>query len=151
MAEVWLTIGQLAQRAGVASSALRYYESQGLLSSVRQAGGQRRFRRDALRRVAFIRAAQQVGLSLQDIAAALASLPDGKTPDASDWSRLSAAWQPMLQARIDALCRLRDQLSRCIGCGCLSLERCQLYNPQDQAAQGGGGARYWLGGEPPLR
>ncbi|WP_243729359.1 redox-sensitive transcriptional activator SoxR [Paludibacterium purpuratum] len=143
-----MSIGQLAARAGVNASALRFYEKEGLIVSVRAPSGQRRFRRDALRRVAFIRAAQQVGLSLDEVRAALASLPDGRTPNAEDWARLSAAWRPQLQARIDALCALRDRLTSCIGCGCLSLSQCHLYNPQDQAAAHGAGARYLLGDRP---
>jgi MerR family redox-sensitive transcriptional activator SoxR len=140
-----LTIGELARRAGVAPSALRYYESRGLMGSARSAGNHRLYPRSALRRVAFIRAAQAVGLGLDAIAAALASLPDGRTPTAADWQRLSRIWAPLLDERIAALTRLRDQLSACIGCGCLSLRRCALYNPGDAAAQLGAGPRYWLG------
>jgi MerR family redox-sensitive transcriptional activator SoxR len=138
----WLPIGQFARRAGLAASALRYYESQGLIAGVRSEGGQRRYPRPALRRVAFIRAAQQVGLSLEEIRAALASLPDARTPTPADWAALSARWRPALDARIAELVRLRDQLDACIGCGCLSLRKCALYNPGDAAAAQGPGARF---------
>lgn len=143
-----LPIGEFARRAGIAASALRFYEQQGLLASARSRGGRRLYPRAELRRVAFIRAAQAVGLSLPDIAAALASLPDGRTPTAADWQTLSSRWQPLLDARIAALTRLRDQLASCIGCGCLSLQRCALYNPDDIAARRGPGARYLLGDHP---
>jgi MerR family transcriptional regulator, redox-sensitive transcriptional activator SoxR len=145
MADPFILIGALAQRAGVAASALRFYEAQGLLPSARSAGGQRIYPRSALRRVAFIRAAQAVGLSLDDVRTALATLPDQRTPTQADWARLSRQWQPMLDARIAALTQLRDQLSACIGCGCLSLQRCKLYNPQDVAATRGSGPRFLLG------
>jgi MerR family redox-sensitive transcriptional activator SoxR len=137
-----LTIGQLSERSGVAHSALRYYEDEGLLSSERTAGGQRGYHRDALRRVSFIRAAQQVGLSLDEVATALASLPSGRTPTAKDWARLSASWRPRLDAQIEVLTGLRDRLDRCIGCGCLSLSTCALANPGDRAGAQGPGARY---------
>ncbi len=143
-----LPIGEFANRAGIAPSALRFYEQQRLLSSARSAGGRRLYPRAELRRVAFIRAAQAVGLSLPEIAAALATLPGGRTPTAADWQKLSRQWQPLLDARITALTRLRDQLASCIGCGCLSLQRCALYNPGDTAAQRGPGARYLLGDKP---
>lgn len=136
-----LTIGQLARRAGVATSALRFYEAEGLLSGSRSAGGHRQYPRHALRRVAFIRAAQAVGLTLPQIRAALATLPDGRTPTKADWARLSAGWAPLLDARIAALQRLRAKLTGCIGCGCLSLKACALYNPHDQAAGQGSGAQ----------
>lgn len=144
----WLTIGELALRAGLATSALRYYEAQGLIAGVRSAGGQRRYPREVLRRVAFVRAAQAVGLSLDRIREALATLPDGRTPTRADWTRLSRQWRPLLDERIAALTRLRDQLDGCIGCGCLSLRRCALYNPADRAAGLGDGARY-LVAQPP--
>lgn len=144
MSEHW-SIGQLAQRAGVATSALRFYEDQGLIAALRSSGGQRLYPREVLRRVAFIRAAQNVGLSLDDILQALASLPEGRTPTQADWTRLSRQWKPLLEARIAALCALRDQLDACIGCGCLSLKRCALYNPGDAAQTLGSGARYLLG------
>lgn len=145
------SIGELAARAGVAPSALRFYEARGLLGSARSGGGHRLYPRSALRRVAFIRAAQAVGLSLQEIDAALASLPQadrGPAPTAADWQRLSSRWKPMLDARIAALTQLRDQLNSCIGCGCLSLTRCKLYNPQDSAAALGAGPRWWMGDRP---
>ena len=144
MSEHW-SIGQLAQRAGVATSALRFYEDQGLIAALRSSGGQRLYPREVLRRVAFIRAAQNVGLSLDDIRQALASLPEGRTPTQADWTRLSRQWKPLLEARIAALCTLRDQLDACIGCGCLSLKRCAIYNPGDAAQALGSGARYLLG------
>ena len=144
----WLGIGDLARRAGVAASALRFYEAEGLISGGRSAAGRRQYPRHVLRRVAFIRAAQAVGLGLAEIRAALQGLPEGRTPTKADWQRLSGAWQPLLQARIDALTQLRDQLASCIGCGCLSLKVCALYNPQDQAARRGNGARYLAGDQP---
>jgi MerR family redox-sensitive transcriptional activator SoxR len=143
-----LTIGQLADRAGVAASALRFYEERGLLGSRRSAGGHRLYTRGTLRRVAFIRAAQTVGLSLDEIATALATLPDREAPTAADWQRLSRQWRPLLDERIGALIRLRDQLDSCIGCGCLSLARCKLYNPGDAAAVQGPGPRWWMGDRP---
>ena len=143
-----LPIGDFARRAGLAASALRFYEEQGLLHSHRSATGRRQFARGDLRRVAFIRAAQSVGLNLEQIRTALASLPDSRTPNARDWERLSRAWQPLLDARIAELQQLRDTLASCIGCGCLSLTKCKLYNPQDAAGRRGAGARYWLGDRP---
>ena len=144
-----IPIGELARRAGVAASALRFYEDQGLLPGGRSAAGRRQYPRHVLRRVAFIRAAQAVGLGLADIRAALDSLPDGRTPTQTDWQRLGRSWQPLLDARIAALTRLRDRLASCIGCGCLSLKACALYNPEDQAAVRGSGARYLVGDVPP--
>lgn len=143
-----LSIGTVATRAGVNVSALRFYEERGLISSHRSAGGQRRYERSVLRRLAFIQAAQRVGLTLEEIGAALATLPreEGLTP--RDWKRLSAAWRPMLDERIRLLEGLRDDLDSCIGCGCLSLERCRLRNPGDRAAALGAGPRYLLGDEP---
>ncbi len=148
MDEGWMAIGELAARAGVAASALRFYESQGLLAGRRSAGGRREYPRHVLRRVAFVRAAQQVGLSLDEVKTALATLPEGRTPTAADWQRLARRWQPLLDERIAALQQLRDQLASCIGCGCLSLTRCALYNPGDAAAARGPGARYLLGDRP---
>lgn len=144
-----LAIGDLAARSGLAPSALRFYEARGLLRAERSAGNRRLYPRAALRRVAFIRAAQRVGLSLDEIGAALAALPGGKTPTRADWARLSRSWQPLLDARIAEIARLRDDLTGCIGCGCLSLQRCRLYNPDDRAAAGGAGARYLLGDRVP--
>lgn len=141
-----LTIGELAERSGVAHSALRFYETEGLIESTRTAGNQRRYHRDVLRRVAFVRAAQRVGLSLDEIKEALASLPESRTPTASDWERLSRSWRPLLDARIAELERLRDSLDGCIGCGCLSLRACKLANPNDVAARYGPGARYLVAG-----
>jgi MerR family transcriptional regulator, redox-sensitive transcriptional activator SoxR len=136
-----LTVGQLAERAGVAVSTLHFYEARGLIQSRRTTGNQRRFTRDTLRRVAFVRAAQRVGMPLADIAAALADLPDARVPTRADWARLSASWRAALSERIERLERLRDNLDDCIGCGCLSLDRCALANPDDALAAHGPGAR----------
>ena len=136
-----LTIGQLAQRAGVATSALRFYEAEGLIAGNRSPGGHRQYPRHVLRRVAFIRAAQVVGLTLPQIKAALATLPQGRTPTKADWTRLSAGWAPLLDERIAALQQLREKLTGCIGCGCLSLKACALYNPEDKVSDQGAGAR----------
>jgi len=145
-----LSIGELAQRVGVATSALRFYEDEGLVHSVRNPGGQRRYSHDVVRRVSFIGAAQLVGLSLAEIRGALASLPEGRTPTARDWARLARGWRPVLDDRIAILTRLRDQLDSCIGCGCLSLASCGLWNPNDAAAATGSGARYLLSDERPV-
>ena len=139
-----LTIGALSERTGLAASALRYYEDQGLITSTRSAGGQRRYRRDMIRRVSFVRIAQQVGLTLDEISEALSSLPQNRTPDRQDWERLSRSWRPRLDARIAMLERVRDRLDGCIGCGCLSLDVCRLANPHDTAAESGPGPRYLL-------
>jgi MerR family redox-sensitive transcriptional activator SoxR len=139
-----LTIGALSDRTGVATSALRFYEGEGLIHSTRSSGGQRRYTRETLRRVSFIRVAQQVGLSLDEIRAAMASLPDNRTPTEKDWKRLSTSWRPRIDAQIRLLERLRDRLDGCIGCGCLSLRFCRLLNPNDQAALRGPGPRYVL-------
>ncbi|MGD9834276.1 MAG: redox-sensitive transcriptional activator SoxR [Piscinibacter sp.] len=136
-----LSVGELAERAGVAVSALHYYESRGLIRSQRSAGNQRRYARAELRRVAFIRAAQQLGIGLAEIGEALAALPEQRTPTKADWARLSAHWRERLEARIAALQALRDRLDGCIGCGCLSLRACALYNPADACAQQGSGAQ----------
>jgi len=141
-----LTIGALSERAGVAASALRFYEAEGLIHASRTAGGQRRYTRDTLRRVSFIRVAQQVGLRLDEIRVALESLPEHRTPTAKDWERLSTSWRPRLDAQIALLERLRDRLGGCIGCGCLSLRFCKLLNPDDQAGQRGPGPRHILEG-----
>ncbi|MGP3968432.1 redox-sensitive transcriptional activator SoxR [Streptomyces sp. 6N223] len=132
-----LTIGQLARRSGVATSALRFYEEQGLISSRRTPGNQRRYRRDMLRRVAFIRVSQNVGMPLTAIRAALDRLPEGRTPNREDWAVVSASWRADLDARIRQLVRLRDDLTDCIGCGCLSLESCLLANPDDVCGRDG--------------
>jgi MerR family transcriptional regulator, redox-sensitive transcriptional activator SoxR len=134
-----LTIGQLAERSGVATSALRYYEKQGLIVSERTTGNQRRYDRAMLRRVAFVRSAQRVGLTIVEIQEALATLPEGRTPTKADWTRLSRSWRPRIEAQIERLERLRDKLDGCIGCGCLSLRRCALNNPDDEVAERGPG------------
>lgn len=139
-----LTIGALSDRTGVAASALRYYEAEGLIHATRSTGGQRRYARDTLRRVSFVRVAQQVGLSLDEIRVALASLPANRTPNHKDWERLSTSWRPRLDAQIRLLERLRDRLDRCIGCGCLTLGYCKLANPHDEVASRGPGPRFIL-------
>ncbi len=142
MAVAHLTIGELSSRSGVAPSALRYYEDEGLIQSERTTGNQRRYQRVTLRRVAFIRSAQRVGLTLDEIAEALATLPAGRTPTKADWSRLSRSWRPRIDAQIERLERLREKLDGCIGCGCLSLRTCSLNNPDDEVAARGPGAVY---------
>jgi len=137
-----LSIGQLADRADISVPTARYYESLGLISSQRTSSNQRRYKRGTLRRVAFIAAAQRIGLTLAEIGNTLALLPDGRDPTRADWTRLSRPWRVLLDARITELERLRDQLDSCIGCGCLSLRRCHLYNRGDEAAQDGRGARW---------
>jgi MerR family redox-sensitive transcriptional activator SoxR len=146
--EELIAIGEMAERSGVAPSALRFYESIGLVRSERSAGGHRLFRRSMLRRVSFIRIAQRLGLSLEEIGEALSTLPADRTPTRAQWARLSRAWRRSLDERIAALERLRDDLTGCIGCGCLSLQRCRLYNPEDAASDLGTGPRYLLGDEP---
>jgi len=136
-----LTIGEVERRSGIPQSALRYYEREGLLRTTRTSGGQRRYPRAVLRRLAFVRAARAIGLGLDEIREALDGLPGGRTPTRADWARLSRSWRARLDERIEALVALRDGLDACIGCGCLSLRRCRLYNPQDRAAQAGPGAR----------
>jgi MerR family transcriptional regulator, redox-sensitive transcriptional activator SoxR len=140
-----LAIGDFAVRSGVAPSALRYYEREGLIRSTRTGGNQRRYHRAELRRVAFIRIAQQVGVSLDEIRDALAELPENRTPTKADWSRLSARWRRKLEDRITLMEKLRDQLTGCIGCGCLSMQRCKLINPDDRLAATGAGPRTLLG------
>ncbi len=142
---MWIAIGELAKRSGVAASALRFYEDEGLIVSGRTESGRRQYKRETLRRVAFILAAQRVGLSLMEIRDALATLPERRTPTVDDWARLSRRWRPLLEAKIASMTQLRDQLNACIGCGCLSLKRCALYNPNDIAQSRGSGARYLLG------
>lgn len=137
-----LTIGELAARAGVSTSALRFYDAQGLISARRTSGNQRRYERAMLRRVAFVRSAQQVGLTLEEIKQALTTLPSQRTPTKDDWERLSVQWRARLDERIRELEALRDRLTSCIGCGCLSLQRCSLSNPGDVAAARGPGAVY---------
>ena len=136
-----LAIGDLAARSGVAPSALRYYEREGLIRSTRTTGNQRRYHRSELRRVAFIKIAQQVGVTLEEIRDALDHLPESRTPTKADWARLSAHWRHKLDERITTLERLRSQLTGCIGCGCLSLQRCNLINPHDRLAARGTGAQ----------
>lgn len=143
-----ITIGELAARSGMATSALRFYETRGLIRAERTSGNQRRYARAALRRVAFIRAAQEVGLTLEEIAAALRRLPEDRTPSKSDWERLSRAWRARLDARIEDLVRLRDDLTGCIGCGCLSLRSCRLINQDDRVGVSGPGARFLARGDP---
>jgi MerR family redox-sensitive transcriptional activator SoxR len=139
-----LTIGEVSERSNVATSALRFYEREGLIHSVRSAGGQRRYQREVLRRIAFIRAAQRVGLTLDEIKQTLGTLPEARTPTAADWRRLSRSWRPLLERRIAELERVRDKLDTCIGCGCLSLRICHLLNPDDIAAVEGPGPRWLL-------
>lgn len=143
------TIGEVAERAGVATSALRFYEEHGLIRSERNESGHRRYHPDVLRRVSFIRIAQRVGLSLAEVSEALASLPDGRTPTSKDWAKLARTWQPRLDDQIAVLTRLRNELDGCIGCGCLSLSSCGLWNPDDAAATLGTGPRYLLSDERP--
>lgn len=138
-----LGIGEVSRRSGVSASALHFYERNGLISSERTTGNQRRYRRDTLRRVAFIRVSQRVGIPLKDILAALESLPESRTPTKRDWERLSRLWRSELDARIAALEHLRHDLDSCIGCGCLSLKSCQLQNPRDALAADGDGPVKW--------
>ena len=144
-----ITIGELASRTGVATSALRYYEQRGLIRSERTQGNQRRFARATVRRVSVIRAAQRCGISLEEIGAVLARLPDDRTPTARDWQELSTAWRQSLDERIATLAGLRDRLTGCIGCGCLSLDRCWLVNPDDEVARSGPGPRLLAGPRSP--
>jgi len=143
------TVGEIGRRTGVATSALRFYEDRGLIHSERNSAGHRRYHADVMRRVSFIRTAQRVGLSLEEIGRALASLPDERTPTAKDWDKLARSWRPRLDNQIAVLGRMRDQLDGCIGCGCLSLTSCGLWNPDDAAAELGPGPRYLLSDERP--
>jgi MerR family redox-sensitive transcriptional activator SoxR len=143
-----LTIGEVARRSGVAASALRFYEERGLIASERAGSGHRRYPRSALRRVAFIVFAQRVGLTLDEIGAELAKLPRRQAPGRGDWARLSSGWAARIDERIAELERLRLGLTECIGCGCLSLDRCRLANPGDRAARRGPGPRFWIGDRP---
>ena len=140
-----LTIGEVTRRSGVAASALRFYEERGLIASERAGSGHRRYPRAVLRRIAFIVFAQKVGLTLEEIGAELDKLPGGRAPTRGDWSRLSGGWTARIDDRIAELERLRVGLTECIGCGCLSLDRCRLANPGDRAGARGPGPRYWLG------
>jgi len=143
-----LTISEVAKRSGVAASALRFYEDRGLIASQRAGSGHRRYERSVLRRIAFIVFAQRVGLTLEEIGEELAKLPPGRVPTRRDWSRLSRGWSERIDQRIAELHRLRAGLTECIGCGCLSLARCKLSNPDDRAAALGPGPRYWIGDRP---
>lgn len=140
-----MTIGETARRIGISTSALRFYEDKGLISSRRTAGGQRRYARDVLRRVAFIRAAQSVGLKLAEIRESLADLPDDRAPTKGEWEEFAGQWRPRLDHQITVLEAIRDKLSVCIGCGCQSLDACEVFNPGDRAAEQGPGAHYLLG------
>jgi MerR family transcriptional regulator, redox-sensitive transcriptional activator SoxR len=144
-----LTIGEVARRSGVAASALRFYEERGLIASERAGSGHRRYPRPVLRRIAFIVFAQRIGLTLDEIGAALAKLPPERAPTRRDWSRLARTWTSRIDQRIAVLERLKLGLTECIGCGCLSIERCKLANPGDRAARLGPGPRYWIGDRPP--
>jgi len=139
-----LTIGEVASRSGVATSALRFYEDQGLIAAERTESGHRRYPRAVIRRVAFIVFAQKIGLSLEEIRAELAKLPRNRAPDRVDWSKLSASWTKRIDERITELERMKLSLTECIGCGCLSLDRCQFANPGDRAGRQGAGPRYWI-------
>jgi MerR family redox-sensitive transcriptional activator SoxR len=146
-----LTIGEVSRRSGVAASALRFYEQRGLIASERAGASHRRFPRAVLRRIAFIVFAQRVGLTLQEIAAELAELPPDRAPTRRDWARLSSRWTARIDERIAELERLKAGLTECIGCGCLSLDRCRLANPDDRARALGPGPRYWIGDRPASR
>jgi MerR family redox-sensitive transcriptional activator SoxR len=139
-----LTISEVSHRSGVAASALRFYEQKGLIKSERAGSGHRRYPRAVLRRIAFIVFAQRIGMTLDEVAAELAKLPAGRVPEGSDWSRLSSQWTSRIDERIALLNRLRASLTECIGCGCLSLDRCQFANPGDRASSLGPGPRYWV-------
>jgi MerR family redox-sensitive transcriptional activator SoxR len=141
-----LTITEVSRRSGVASSALRFYEDRGLIASERAGSGHRRYPRDVLRRIAFVVFAQKVGLSLEEIGGELSKLPHNRVPERSDWAKLSAGWTRRVDDRIAELERLRAGLTQCIGCGCLSLQQCQLANPGDSAGRAGPGPRFWLAG-----
>jgi MerR family redox-sensitive transcriptional activator SoxR len=141
---VELSVGELAARSGVAVSALHFFERQGLISSRRTAGNQRRYRRDTLRRVAFIRIAQRVGIPLKEVAAILALLPDNRTPTRDDWARVSHCWQEELDRRMRHLEQLRNDFTGCVGCGCMSIDRCPLINPNDELGRQGPGPRRLL-------
>jgi MerR family transcriptional regulator, redox-sensitive transcriptional activator SoxR len=143
-----LTIGEVSRRSGVAASALRFYEERGMITSERAGSGHRRYPRPVLRRVAFIVFAQRIGLSLDEIGSELTKLPSDRAPTRRDWSRLSSDWSARIDQRIAELERLKDGLTSCIGCGCLSLDRCKLANPDDRAARFGSGPRYWSGDRP---
>jgi MerR family redox-sensitive transcriptional activator SoxR len=143
-----ISIGYVAERTGLAVSAIRFYEEKGLVQSERNAGGQRRFQRGDIRRLSFVQIAQQFGFSIHEIREVLAGLPDSRTPTKADWTRISTQFRTQLDEKIAALTVLRDRLDGCIGCGCLSLPNCALYNPQDRAAQKGAGPRFLMGDSP---
>lgn len=143
-----LPIGQIARRTGLAVSAIRFYEDQGLVFPIRTLSGQRHFRRSDIRRLSFVRIAQQLGFSIAEIREQLSLLPEARTPTRRDWERISRGFRVVLDARIAAMTGLRDRLDDCIGCGCLSLDRCRLHNPEDLAAQRGNGPRFLLGDAP---
>jgi MerR family redox-sensitive transcriptional activator SoxR len=143
-----LPISEVSRRSGVAASALRFYEERGLITSERAGSGHRRYPRAVLRRIAFIVFAQRVGLTLEEIGSELGKLPPDRAPNRRDWSRLSSRWSSRIDRRIAELERLKAGLTECIGCGCLSLERCKLANPDDRAAARGAGPRYWIGDRP---
>ncbi|MBT8079880.1 MAG: redox-sensitive transcriptional activator SoxR [Gammaproteobacteria bacterium] len=146
--EARLTIGQVAERTGLAVSAIRFYETRGLVAPLRNAGGQRRFRSSDIRRLSFVLIAQQLGFSLDEIRERMAGLPEGRAPTKKDWSRISRSFREELQERIDIMTRMRDRLDGCIGCGCLSLTACAIYNPDDRARRIGTGPRFLLGDAP---
>lgn len=148
MAPRLLSIGQLASRTGVAVSAIRYYETQGLIDPLRNAGGQRRFMRADIRRLSFVQIAQQFGFSIARIRALLDELPQGRAPNEADWARIGRIFRADLDQRIETLEKLRDNLDGCIGCGCLSMKKCALYNPEDRVAARGAGPRYLMGDRP---
>jgi len=145
---ILLSIGEVSRRSGVAASALRFYEERGLITSERAGSSRRYYPRPVLRRIAFIVFAQRVGLSLEEIGSELSKLPPDRAPTRRDWSRLSSRWSSRIDQRIAELQRLKEGLTGCIGCGCLSLERCKLANPEDRAARLGAGPRYWIGDRP---
>ena len=140
-----IAISEVSRRSGVAASALRFYETQGLIKSERAGSGHRRYSREVLRRIAFIVFAQRVGLTLEEIGAELAKLPDERAPTRGDWARLSGAWSKRIDEKIAELERLKSGLTKCIGCGCLSIDKCKLANPADRAGRNGPGPRYWMG------
>lgn len=143
-----LSIGQIAKRTGLAVSAIRYYETQGLVAPERNAGGQRRYLRSDIRRLSFVLIAQQFGFTIAQIREQFAAMPDGRTPTKADWTRISQSFRTELDGRIETLTKLRDNLDGCIGCGCLSLSNCKLYNPEDRAERLGAGPRYLMGDTP---
>ena len=145
MVQDLLTISEVSRRSGVAASALRFYEDRGLIQSERAGSGHRRFARAVLRRIAFIVFAQRIGLSLEEIGAELSKLPKNRVPERSDWAKLSGRWTSRVEEQIEELQRLKAGLTQCIGCGCLSLQQCQLANPGDRVSRSGSGPRFWLG------